>query len=656
MTTEKPSHPHPSSPPSAIVWASAEDGKLWPAQLQPHASSQRLQADDVSIQFFGSDTRATVSRGSVKPYDCPETRQLKRQSRAKAFTAAVHKADAEFHRRNNNIEDMTSELPRKRSKRVAQASATPGSSKLKAESDDLPDVAMRSRAPRHPIVDSAESEEEDDDDEAQEEEPGDDSDAASDISDYEAQRLRNIQRNAELLTMLNLQPASTEVLATPSEQEREKQRHQKKASKPKKKSPSLPMRPRSRRLQGLDVEGNPLPLAETTAAQTAAAEREWTPPEGDIDALQGPLDDELEDETKATRQWVLDTIKGYGHLKTKVGACSSSKLRRLRLKESAVAKVVPERIFSIAFLPMADRILVMAGDKTGHVGIFDPRLETDNATVSFRPHVRPVSSIHVNPHNTQEIYTSAYEGVVRCWRPDKGVFAEQLVFGEDDAMLSYVDIDFDKKSIYGCHSDGVLSISDLRARSASGSHRLTLHDRKVSHCHVNPCDSNYIATSSLDKTVCVWDVRTLSASKRKCQPVTEGSHGLSISSVYFSPKTGNRLLTTGHDDRIKVWTNVTSKLICEQNIVHNNNTGRWLTNFKAVWDPKCEDYFAVGLMGRPRAIQIFDSTTGANILNCSAEAMNSVTSLHAFHPTLNALAGGNSSGRVCVWFDGEMQQ
>merc|ERR1712070_400467 len=49
---------------------------------------------------------------------------------------------------------------------------------------------------------------------------GDDSDSDSDsdsgtaqeMSDYEAQRLKNMRKNAELLSMLNLQPASTHVL------------------------------------------------------------------------------------------------------------------------------------------------------------------------------------------------------------------------------------------------------------------------------------------------------------------------------------------------------------------------------------------------------------------------------------------------------------
>ena len=37
-------------------------------------------------------------------------------------------------------------------------------------------------------------------------------------------------------------------------------------------------------------------------------------------------------------------------------------------------------------------------------------------------------------------------------------------------------------------------------------------------------------------------------------------------------------------------------------IHHNNNTGRWLSVFKAVWHPAMEDVVAVGSLARPRQV------------------------------------------------------
>ena len=379
--------------------------------------------------------------------------------------------------------------------------------------------------------------------------------------------------------------------------------------------------------------------------------------------LKGPLDDDddLDEHTLATRRAFVDACRAGREQRVSVSAASPKALKRLQLSETGFAKVVPERIFSVAFFPIADRLLVLVrlsevrkvcvcvvcvcacacvracacvclracvrvccvfsfcelfffsaaasaaslsspktGDKTGHVGIFDPLTSSEDCTATFRPHIRPVSAIHVNPNNIQEVcmfcviyflfgllahththrhrrtdaqthrhthrhthtdthrhtdtqshrqtdthaythvhaqvFTSSYEGVVRCWRPERAVFTEEVVFADDEhSMLAYSDIDFDKQCVYGCHSDGVLTISDLRSSVRNRSKAITsvrVHDRKVSHVHVNRCDNNYIATSSLDKTVRVWDVRKLpssSSAKNASKPVSQGSHGMSVS-------------------------------------------------------------------------------------------------------------------------------
>lgn len=35
---------------------------------------------------------------------------------------------------------------------------------------------------------------------------------------------------------------------------------------------------------------------------------------------------------------------------------------------------------------------------------------------------------------------------------------------------------------------------------------------------------------------------------------------------------------------------------------HDNRTGRWLTGFRAAWDPKNDNTFVIGNMGRPRKV------------------------------------------------------
>ncbi|XP_026540477.1 Bloom syndrome protein [Notechis scutatus] len=82
---------------------------------------------------------------------------------------------------------------------------------------------------------------------------------------------------------------------------------------------------------------------------------------------------------------------------------------------------------------------------------------------------------------------------------------------------------------------------------------------------------------------------------------------------------------------------------------HNNNTGRWLTRFQAVWDPKRDDCFVVGSMTRPRQIQAFHAS--GELLHCflNEDCLNSVCSINSWHPTRFLVAGGNSSGRLHVF-------
>lgn len=46
-------------------------------------------------------------------------------------------------------------------------------------------------------------------------------------------------------------------------------------------------------------------------------------------------------------------------------------LNKLTLRADRVAKVVPDRIFSLAIHPTEDKMLVMAGDKWGKLGFWD---------------------------------------------------------------------------------------------------------------------------------------------------------------------------------------------------------------------------------------------------------------------------------------------
>ncbi len=77
------------------------------------------------------------------------------------------------------------------------------------------------------------------------------------------------------------------------------------------------------------------------------------------------------------------------------------------------------------------------------------------------------------------------------------------------------------------------------------------------------------------------------------------SHGKSATSAFWSPS-GNALLSTSMDNLIRVWRKAEGSDSWDWanplRIRHNNQTGRWVTSFRAVW--MAEDAFVIGSMER----------------------------------------------------------
>ena len=72
----------------------------------------------------------------------------------------------------------------------------------------------------------------------------------------------------------------------------------------------------------------------------------------------------------------------------------------------------------------------------------------------------------------------------------------------------------------------------------------------------------------------------------------------SVSSAYYSPLSGKYLVTTSLDNRIRLYKSASAggPLDMVMAFYHDNQVGRWLTNFRAVWDPKSDEHYMVGKM------------------------------------------------------------
>jgi hypothetical protein len=108
--------------------------------------------------------------------------------------------------------------------------------------------------------------------------------------------------------------------------------------------------------------------------------------------------------------------------------------------EEWVAKVTPDRIYSVTVHPNESKLVCCAGDKQGYVGLWsvDAVSTEDNdnnhGVSLFRPHSRPICCLEWL--NNDNMVTASYDGSVRRLNVEKGVF-EEIFATYDDSDTTY---------------------------------------------------------------------------------------------------------------------------------------------------------------------------------------------------------------------------
>ncbi|KAL9178239.1 hypothetical protein ACHAXT_001783 [Thalassiosira profunda] len=355
-----------------------------------------------------------------------------------------------------------------------------------------------------------------------------------------------------------------------------------------------------------------------------------------------------------------------------------SKLGSLSLDEENT-KVCPDRIYSVVTHPSLDKLIACAGDKKGYLGIWN----VDNAAGEsatdgvhlFKPHSGAISSLAWNAAGTS-LLSSSYDGTVRLFDANKGVFEEifasysddkqykgKIGYGTDHGWNSWIQsMELDHryesgKCFFLSTSEGGVMHIDLRTKG------VVTFDQELSEKKINTvslhCDGNIMATGGLSGLVQLWDVRKVAKlsnnSSKLPKPLAWQSSGRSINSAYFSPS-GKRIITTTQSNRLEILedAHVASGLIkvpSAKSIKHDNQTGRWLSTFMAKWHPGFADkeIFVVGSMKKPRTIEVWGDD-GKLLRELQGDALSAVASRCCFHPNASEIivVGGNSSGRVTV--------
>lgn len=241
------------------------------------------------------------------------------------------------------------------------------------------------------------------------------------------------------------------------------------------------------------------------------------------------------------------------------------------------------------------------------------------------------------------LVTASYDGTVRVFDPESEKV--WLAFRTEEHDLSCagpLPLRGPAPMLVGAPG-GAVALLDWRAGMGAqpdGRAFHTLHNRKVNTIQAHPTDPNLFLTASTDAFVRVWDLRKLPALsglplKRGAKSPTciaEGQHLQGCQAAFFAPQGKHSppayvwcacllsrsqpltlyhsagpcfVASTSFDNTVTVWDAGQvdgSKLAKVHSHTHNNNTGRWVLPFRAVWAPD-GSAIAVGAKERivPRA-------------------------------------------------------
>ncbi|CAL9701959.1 unnamed protein product [Knipowitschia caucasica] len=453
------------------------------------------------------------------------------------------------------------------------------------------------------------------------------------LSAYELERLENIRKNQEFLSSLKIYEISHELKQ--SVRPKPTQKGLKRLGTVQKEV--LPPR-RSQRLQNIEID--PLQNPDTTTSKQNLDSFMH------VKKTSGPLvmkpinmsEDQLPNQLlKIWTENLTDKINTRLNLMQYKTA-----LAGLKVTEERVAKVVKERIFSAAFHPCASSLLMAAGDKSGKVGLWSLSSSWgDDGVLLFEPHSRPVTWMAFSQTNPSDLLSTSYDGFMRHMDVEKAVFNN--VYELDGGLKTFDFLSNDCMSLLVGSWLGEVAIVDRRTPGNSHESLHILNTKAVRCVSVHPLQKQYFAVAE-SQVVHIYDNRFLK--KSNCTPVCQLlGHSKSISSAYFSPESGNRILTSCMDDCIRIYdTSSTTVAPLLNTIRHNMQTGRWLSKLTAVWDPKQEGCFGVGCMSRERCVLLYHES--GQLLHRLSENLSTVQSVVAFHPSSNVLLGGNASGRL----------
>lgn len=261
-----------------------------------------------------------------------------------------------------------------------------------------------------------------------------------------------------------------------------------------------------------------------------------------------------------------------------------------------------------------------------------------------------ITSMKFHPVNPSLIYTTAVDG--RCCLQDFEGRHSEVYLDTMDYKFWWCSLDFstEYEVIFVGDNIGnaVLLDLDTGQKICQYPH---LHKGKIKHVEFCPARSWMFVTTSVDHTVALWDIRMMkSASEsvmKKPAHISVMKHKGPISSAYFDPIYGSRLLTTalGPDSEIRVYDahNWDEPSIT---VKHPHRNFQHMSDIKATWHPLYEDLCVVGRYpnkedeDKTRCVDLIDLESGQRVGYLYSPHFAQIIQLNKFNRLGDCLVSG----------------
>jgi WD40 repeat protein len=528
------------------------------------------------------------------------------------------------------------------------------------------------------------------------------------ISEFERRRLENIANNNAILS--GISTTADKIIPKPAPPKPKRASTPRAKREPVKREPLRPTR-QSSRLAGLDADAGTLKRKAEVEAEVEAEKakakkmrisgdlsledikvegRKW---ENGLDGLAGLKGLAVRGAQPGVRTFTDEDVKettdkGLKDLRLRMsglklyekwpvqGTSPLSKRRAVADLETDI-KLVPQRIYAMGFHPTESKPIIFAGDKEGAMGVFDASQEPvkveddedeeaelpDPVISAFKTHSRTISSFHFSPVDANAVYSASYDSSIRKLDLEKGISTQVFApaDADEDMPISAIDIPYtDPNAIIFSTLQGSLGRHDLRTKPETAE-IWGLTDQKIGGFSLHPSHPYLVATASLDRTLKIWDLRKIQGRGDARSPALLGSHESRLSVSHASWSSAGHVATSSYDDRIKIYSfpdagkwsagvELTEKQMQPvRQVPHNNQTGRWVTILKPQWQRSPRDglqKFVIGNMNR--FVDVF-AADGEQLAQLDGEGITAVPAVAHFHPTMDWVAGGNASGKLCLW-------